>query len=144
MNTRIAALAALFLAAPALAEAPAMTVMPSPGCGCCHAWADLARAEGYDVSIRETDVAALKDDLGITPGHRSCHTALVGGYVLEGHVPFDAVARLLAAQPAIAGLAVPGMPSGSPGMGDDPDARYDVIAFGGTAGAGEVFHEAGR
>ena len=139
-----AAILAATLAAPALAEGALMTVVPSPGCGCCHAWAELAAEAGYDVEIRETDVQALKRQLGVAPEHASCHTALVGGYVIEGHVPFDAIERLLDERPEITGLAVPGMPMGSPGMGDDPSARYDVIAFGGALDAPEVFHRAGE
>ena len=73
----------------------------------------------------------------------ACHTTEVAGYVIEGHVPFEAVAQLLEERPDIAGIAVPGMPGGSPGMGDDPNARFDVIAFGGDAEVGEVFYQAG-
>ena len=74
----------------------------------------------------------------------SCHTATLESYVIEGHVPFEAVEKLLDEQPDITGIAVPGMPMGSPGMGDDPSAVYDVIAWGGEAGAGEVFFTAGE
>jgi hypothetical protein len=68
---------------------------------------------------------------------------MIDGYVIEGHVPFAAISKLLEERPDITGIAVPGMPSGSPGMGNDPTARYDVIAFGGNAADGEVFHQAG-
>ncbi len=74
---------------------------------------------------------------------RVCHTAVIDGYVVEGHVPFAAIAKLLEERPEITGIAVPGMPLGSPGMGLDPAARYDVMAFGGDAGEGEVFYQAG-
>jgi hypothetical protein len=124
---------------------PLMDVAKDPYCGCCGAWADLAREAGFDVTLRDVeDMAAEKAAAGVPDDLWSCHTARVGGYVIEGHVPFDAVARLLAERPDIAGLAVPGMPMGSPGMGDDPAARYDVIAWGGAAGNGTVFHEAGK
>ena len=144
---RGAATALGLAATPALAGAaalPAMTVTKSPTCGCCTAWADLARKAGYPVTTRDVeDLDAVKERLGV-PGHLwACHSVEVDGYVVEGHVPFPAVARLLAERPDIAGISAPGMPMGSPGMVWDPTARYDVIAFGGAAGAGEVFFRAG-
>ena len=140
------ALSASALAAaslPARAGVP-MHVHTAPSCGCCHAWADLARARGYAVTVSElVDPDAEKAALGVPLALASCHTVEAEGYVFEGHVPFEAVEAVLAERPDIAGLAVPGMPMGSPGMGDDPAARYDVIAFGGAAGAGRVFYRAG-
>ena len=136
--------AALSLAAlPARAGTP-MHVHTAPSCGCCHAWADLARARGYAITVSElTDPQAEKAALGVPLELASCHTVEADGYVFEGHVPFEALEAVLRDRPAIAGLAVPGMPMGSPGMGDDPSARYDVIAFGEDAGAGRVFYRAG-
>ena len=136
-----AALAAAAL--PARAATP-MHVHTAPSCGCCHAWADLARARGYAVTVSElTDPHTQKAALGVPPELASCHTVEAEDYVFEGHVPFEAIEAVLRDRPNIAGLAVPGMPMGSPGMGDDPAARYDVIAFGGAAGAGRVFYRAG-
>ena len=146
MNRRVFGLAALMLAlsAPAFAEGTAMRVHKDPSCGCCTAWADLAREAGYDVTVVETpDIGAVKDTVGVPGAFWSCHTTKVDGYVVEGHVPFDALARLLETRPDVTGIAVPGMPEGSPGMGDDPAARYDVIAWGGEAGEGRLFHRAG-
>ncbi len=121
-----------------------MHVTKSPTCGCCGAWVALARKEGYDVAVTDTDdVTLAKMDAGVPEQMWACHTAMIGGYVVEGHVPFAALTKLLEERPAITGIAVPGMPAGSPGMGDDPTARYDVIAFGGAAGAGAVFYQAG-
>lgn len=140
------ALSAASLAAATLPAraAAAMHVHTAPSCGCCHAWADLARARGHAVTISElVDPEADKAALGVPLELASCHTVEAGGYVFEGHVPFDALEAVLQGRPDIAGLAVPGMPMGSPGMGDDPAARYDVIAFGGAAGAGRVFYRAG-
>ena len=136
--------AALSVAAlPARAGTP-MHVHTAPSCGCCHAWADLARARGYAVTVSElVDSDAEKAALGVPLNLASCHTVEADGYVFEGHVPFEALEAVLRDRPAIAGLAVPGMPMGSPGMGDDPSARYDVIAFGGDAGVGRVFYRAG-
>lgn len=146
---KIVALAALpiVLAAPLWAEedTTSMVVTKTPSCGCCTAWADLAAAEGYDVEvIEDADYGATKRAHGVPHDMASCHSTRIGGYVVEGHVPFAALAKLLRDKPAISGIAVPGMPMGSPGMGDDPAARYDVMSFGGDAGDGEVFYRAGE
>ncbi|MBO6574504.1 MAG: DUF411 domain-containing protein [Rhodothermales bacterium] len=110
-----------------------VVVYKSPTCGCCAAWIDHMEDSGYEVEVHDlNDVSPVKDREGVYPQLRSCHTATVGGYVLEGHVPAEHVTRLLAEQPAIRGLAVPGMPIGSPGMeqGDPADYdTYDVVAF---------------
>ena len=121
-----------------------MSVVKTPTCGCCAAWVALARREGYDVEVTDTeDYAGMKAMAAVPEPMWSCHTARIGGYTVEGHVPFAAIAKLMEEKPDIAGIAVPGMPMGSPGMGDDPDARFDVIAYGGSARPGEVFFRAG-
>ncbi|WP_062236752.1 DUF411 domain-containing protein [Aureimonas sp. N4] len=143
-------LAALVLAAlsgPALADhSPKhMHVFKSATCGCCAAWADIARRHGFDVTVEDReDMTAVKRSLGVAEAVESCHTARIGGYVVEGHVPMEAVDRLLAERPQVAGIAAPGMPAGSPGMGDDPDAEFDVLSFGGASAAPAVFHRAGK
>ena len=115
---------------PAPASGPAVTVFKSPSCGCCKSWVEHLKKNGYAVTARDVaDVNPLKDAHGVPQSLRSCHTALVGGYVIEGHVPADVVARLLRERPKIAGLAVPGMPAGSPGMEMGRAEHYDVIAF---------------
>lgn len=110
----------------------AMTVYRDPSCGCCKAWATIARQSGYQVSmVNDADMPALKKRLGVPDELRSCHTAVVAGYVVEGHVPLDAVRRLVSAKPAIKGIAVPGMPRGSPGM-EMPNGikdAFQVLAF---------------
>lgn len=127
-----------------MAEHGTMHVTKSPTCGCCGAWVALAREEGYDIEVTDTrDVTSAKLENDVPETMWACHTAMIDGYVVEGHVPFEALAKLLAERPEITGIAVPGMPGGSPGMGDDPAARYDVMAFGGEAGGGEVFYQAG-
>ncbi len=127
-----------------MADHGTMHVTKSPTCGCCGAWVALAREEGYDITVTDTDnITGAKVDAGVPGNMWACHTAMIDGYVVEGHVPFAALTKLLEDRPDIAGIAVPGMPAGSPGMGNDPDARYDVIAFGGVAGAGAVFYQAG-
>ncbi|UIJ71206.1 DUF411 domain-containing protein [Aurantimonas sp. HBX-1] len=122
-----------------------MTVIKSPTCGCCEAWVAIARKHGFDVDTEDTDELGPAKQLAGVPGElQSCHTARIGGYVVEGHVPMAAIDRLLAERPNIRGIAVPGMPIGSPGMGDDPQARFSVHAFGTSDGSQPVFHEAGR
>jgi hypothetical protein len=127
-----------------MSEYGTMHVTKSPTCGCCGAWVTLARQEGYDIEVTDTnDVSVVKLNADVPNTLWSCHTVMIDGYVIEGHVPFAAISKLLEERPDITGIAVPGMPSGSPGMGNDPTARYDVIAFGGNAADGEVFHQAG-
>lgn len=115
------------------AELPLVTVYKDPACGCCGAWSDHIAKAGFPVKIVESStLEKFKAAQGVPPALQSCHTALVGGYVLEGHVPAEAIMKLLAERPAIKGLAVPGMPAGSPGMempGVAPEA-YDVMTFG--------------
>ena len=110
-----------------------VAVFKSPTCGCCAKWNEHMTAAGYAVTSRDLqDVGVIKDEHRIPSNLRSCHTALVGGYVVEGHVPADVVAKLLAEKPAgVVGIAVPGMPVGSPGMesADGFKAPYQVMAF---------------
>jgi hypothetical protein len=124
---------------PLVASASEISVYKSPACGCCTAWADHLKANGFDVKVQEVnDVNAIKQAHGVTRELASCHTALVDGYVVEGHVPAADIKRLLDTRPAVAGLAVPGMPMGSPGMEGPHKQRYDVISFD-KAGHTEVF-----
>jgi hypothetical protein len=96
---------------------PHVLVHKDPMCGCCSLWVDHLRTAGFEVEVRnEANLNPLKQKLGIPPGKGSCHTAEVGGYVIEGHVPADDIRRLLAEKPDARGLTVPGMPAGSPGM----------------------------
>jgi hypothetical protein len=116
--------------ASASAELPAMTVYKTPTCGCCSVWAERMAEAGFPVeTVDVADLTQTKQALGIPAGAASCHTAVVDGYAVEGHVPADDVKRLLAERPDAIGLAVPGMPIGSPGMevpGRGADA-YDVL-----------------
>lgn len=117
------------LSSPATAAPVVMTVHKDPNCGCCHLWAEAMRKAGFDVRLDDVDdLAPIKARLGVPGELEGCHTAEVDGYFLEGHVPLSSVRKLLAERPSVKGLAVPGMPSGSLGMGDDPSASYDVIA----------------
>ena len=129
----LAAAALLSNTSAALPKPVSVTVYKDPMCGCCTKWVDHLRANGYATQVHDrSDMDALKDSLGVPKGLRSCHTAVVGRYVVEGHVPAADVKRLLASAPTtVIGLAVPDMPVGSPGMemGERVD-RYEVIAFG--------------
>ena len=131
------------LAAPAHAASVAapLTVYKDPSCGCCTKWVAHLTANGLKPVVKDhADMAALKDSLGVPMQLRSCHTAVAGKYVIEGHVPAADLKRLLASAPKdVIGIAVPDMPAGSPGMemGARKD-RFDVIAFG-SSGAHRVF-----
>jgi hypothetical protein len=119
------------LTAPALAQTlPPVTAYKSPTCGCCAKWVEHLRKAGFDVTVKDVpNVGEVKLANGVPPELASCHTALVGGYVIEGHVPADLVQRLLREKPAITGIAVPGMPMGSPGMEGSYADRYNIVAF---------------
>lgn len=110
---------------------PAMTVYKTPSCGCCVDWVDHLRSEGFEVRVHDVaDTMPIAMRLGVPIDLRSCHTAEIDGYAIEGHVPAREIRRLLAERPDVAGLAVPGMPLGSPGMEiDDRREAYDVILF---------------
>jgi hypothetical protein len=115
-------------------KAPTMQVYKSPTCGCCSKWVDHMREGGFTVEVTDLSneaLDALKAKHGIPRTAQSCHTGLVNGYVVEGHVPVAEVHRLLKERPSIAGIAVGGMPIGSPGMevpGQRPQT-YNVVAF---------------
>ncbi len=112
---------ALLAAWPAFASGQArLQVWKSPTCGCCGDWIAHMRQAGFTVEVHDTGNAAARARLGLPARYGSCHTALIDGYVVEGHVPADDVARLLRERPKALGLAVPGMPIGSPGM-DGPE-----------------------
>jgi hypothetical protein len=133
-------LGGLLLATPLRAAAaegglPTVAVTKDPNCECCTAWVEHIRAAGFPIEVTVGAVAPLKAKLGVPRALASCHTAQVGGYVIEGHVPADAIKRLLAEKPAVTGLAVPGMPTGAPGM-ELPDREpdiYDVVQFGASS-----------
>ena len=117
-------------AAPAL---PKVTVYKTSSCGCCRLWVDHMKANGFDVQamdVSSADVRKISKTAGLKDEDSSCHTSKVGDYIVEGHVPAADIKRLLKEKPAIAGLAAPGMPMGSPGMeqGGAKEA-YDVLAF---------------
>ena len=135
------ALGALMPASARADVVPGITVYKDPSCGCCTKWVEHLRAAGLKPSVHDrSDMDALKDSLGVPVSLRSCHTAVAGKYVIEGHVPADDLKRLVARAPkGVLGIAVPDMPAGAPGM-EMPGRRdrYDVIAFSAN-GATSVF-----
>ncbi|MDA9401644.1 MULTISPECIES: DUF411 domain-containing protein [Bradyrhizobium] len=116
---------------PALAAEPVIKVHKDPNCGCCSGWVQHLRDAGFTVEAEDaSDLPSVRRRLGVPLDLAACHTAEVGGYIIEGHVPASAVQRLLAERPKATGLAVPGMPIGSPGMeGGDPQP-YTIVLFG--------------
>lgn len=126
---------AVLIGTAAVAAEPAdqIKVYKTPGCGCCTAWEDYLREEGFEVvsrDINQHELNAIKQEQGLGRELASCHTAFIGDYVIEGHVPADDIRRLIDERPDVDGIAVPGMPVGSPGMemGDRRDP-YDVVTF---------------
>jgi hypothetical protein len=128
-----AALCTTALAAfPAWAQSalPSVTVYKSPACGCCGEWVKHVQANGFRVDVKDVeDVTPIKQRFGVPEALGSCHTATVGGYVVEGHVPAGDIKRLLREKPSAVGLAVPGMPIGSPGMEQGKPEPYSTLLF---------------
>ena len=122
-----------------ISDLPIVQVYKSPTCGCCSKWVSHLQANGFKVEATDVnDINLVKRSYGIPPALASCHTAVVGDYLVEGHVSAEDIVQLLKQKPAIKGIAAPGMPIGSPGMeGGKPEA-YDVISFG-ADGETEVF-----
>ena len=117
----------------ASAQEPAVLVHKDPSCGCCAGWVRHLKEAGFAVTVEETaDLQVVRKRLGVPADLAACHTAEIAGYVIEGHVPASAVRRLLKELPNATGVAVPGMPAGSPGMEGGAQQRYDAILFGAT------------
>ena len=108
-----------------------LTVYKTPTCGCCKGWIEHMKAAGFQVrAVDMEDITEVKQASGVPMKLRTCHTAIIDGYVVEGHVPADLVKKMLAEKPKVTGIAVPGMPVGSPGMeqGNQKDP-YEVLLF---------------
>ena len=134
MMLMISALALLLTAcgaAPAPdSDAIEVHVFKSPYCGCCGQWIAYMEDNGFDVTVEEVEnMAVIKARYHVPPQLESCHTAIVDGYVVEGHVPVREINRMLVERPEILGIAVAGMPIGSPGMDGSPAQPFDVVAF---------------
>ncbi|HMF88314.1 MAG TPA: DUF411 domain-containing protein [Gemmatimonadaceae bacterium] len=122
-----------------ISKEPTITVYKDASCGCCKSWIEHLTKHGYRVDAKDSDdMTEVKRSLGVPEALTSCHTAVVNGYLIEGHVPAADIARLLKTKPKVAGLAVPGMPMGSPGMEGPRTQKYDVLSFD-KAGKTKVF-----
>ncbi|MFN4924865.1 DUF411 domain-containing protein [Bradyrhizobium sp.] len=120
------------LSAPAGVRATSFKVLvhKDPNCGCCSGWVKHLEAAGFSVKIEDTnDLASIRNRLGVPAGLNACHTAEIEGYIVEGHAPVAAIRKLLEERPTAVGIAVHGMPAGSPGMGGNP-RQYSVVLFG--------------
>jgi hypothetical protein len=141
----IAVVAVLFLLAGcskspsgAVVAGQEMTVFKSPTCGCCGVWTEYMDKQGFDVEIVQMDnLQNIKEQYNIPPSMRSCHTAVVGDYFIEGHIPQEAIDKLLEEKPDIAGIAMPGMPSGSPGMPGQKRGDFVIYAVDHNGGTSE-------
>lgn len=124
-------LAGLVVAKRVVAAAPpVVTVYKDPGCECCAHWVKHLSSNGFVVTVRDVqDMNEIKTTMHVPAKLQSCHTAVVGKYVIEGHVPASTIKKFLASKPTALGLAVPGMPMGSPGMEGGRVDRYDVVSF---------------
>jgi hypothetical protein len=132
----VAALGGVARATPAKTE---VIVYKRPGCECCKKWIEHLEAAGFRVTAHDTsDLAGVWARFAVPPALTSCHTAVVDGYVVEGHVPVDVIQRLLKERPGLAGVAVPGMPAGSPGMESATPTHYRIFTFAKT-GATAVY-----
>lgn len=129
----VLAVSGLALAAPALAQPPVKplaTVFKNPQCSCCEGYGDYLRQNGYQVKMVPTnDLALIKQRQGIPAELGGCHTTLVAGYFIDGHVPIETFDRLLAERPEIDGITLPGMPAGSPGMGGQKSAPFTIYGL---------------
>ncbi|MBD8892536.1 DUF411 domain-containing protein [Roseibium litorale] len=124
-------------AAFAAGDGNTITVYKSPWCGCCEIWTDAAREAGFQVVIEDMeDLSGVKQQAGVPEEMQACHTAVIGDdrkYIIEGHVPLEAIRKMMTERPDVRGIAVPGMPQGSLGMSYDPTAKYTVFTFGSKA-----------
>jgi hypothetical protein len=123
------------------ATAEEVVVYKSPTCGCCSKWVEHMREHGFELTVNDLDrdkIDKIRREKGVPRELGSCHTAIVGGYAVEGHVPADVIKRLLIEHPPIVGVAVPGMPMGSPGMEGPNPQPYNILTFD-TQGNNSVY-----
>jgi hypothetical protein len=130
-----------FLASGAAAEdkVPA-TLFKNPGCKCCDGYADFLRSNGFNVTVVEhPNMSIIKQKYSVREDLEGCHSTIVGGYVVEGHVPVAPIKRLLTEKPAIKGISLPGMPQGSPGMRGEKEAPFEILSITGGEEAAPVY-----
>ena len=122
---------ALALTRPARAGPVSVMLYKNPECGCCDGYADYLRRNGFTVTAKTTnDLAEISRKAGVPPELQGCHTAFIGDYVVDGHVPVEVIKKLLAEHPVIKGITLPGMPSGSPGMSGEKTGPLTIYAIG--------------
>ncbi len=116
------------------------TLYKNPGCTCCERYADYLRANGLEVTVMTApNMTLIKQKYGVGEDLEGCHTMLVDGYVVEGHVPIAALKRLLSEKPPIKGISLPGMPEGSPGMSGKKEGPFEILSITGKPGLAPVF-----
>lgn len=131
----------MLLCGTALVAAQTVTVYKSPTCGCCMGWVDYLRDKDFEVETHDLEnLGKIKRQYGVEPSLQSCHTAIVDGYVVEGHVPAEDIRRLMRERPDIKGISAPGMPAMSPGMASLEPKNYDVLSFDAEGGV-EIFSQ---
>ena len=131
--TSLVFLVAFVFATPAVAgDKPAAALYKNPQCGCCENYANYMRDNGFEVTVNTThDLSLIKRQYSVPENFEGCHTMLIDGYVVEGHVPLETIARLLTERPDITGISLPGMPQGSPGMSGRKTEPFVIYEFGG-------------
>lgn len=129
-RTLLITASALAMAEPLQAAPVAVVLYKNPECDCCEGYADYLRRHGFSVTVKPTnDLAEISRKAGIPPDLEGCHTAFIGDYVVDGHVPVEAITKLLAERPAIKGMTLPGMPAGSPGMSGNKRDPFTIYAI---------------
>ena len=138
---RLSAIAiALMIPASVLAAAIPVELYKSPQCGCCEEYAQYLRDNGFDVTVKPTnDLAVISRDAGVPEALEGCHTAFVQGYVVSGHVPVEVINRMLAERVPIAGITLPGMPTGSPGMNGPKTEPFKIYSVSKSGGAAKIY-----
>lgn len=136
----VAAIALLAVPLPALAAPIHAVLYKNPQCSCCEAYAAYLQQNGFDVDVKPTnDLASISAKAGIPPALEGCHTMMVEGYAVDGLVPVDVIRKLLTERPPIAGITLPGMPMGAPGMGGDKAGPFTIYAIGKVGSAPTVY-----
>ena len=121
-------------------EKSTATLFKNPGCKCCDSYADHLRSNGFDVTVVENrNMTIIKEEYGVREELASCHTMIVRGYVVEGHVPATAIKRLLTEKPTIKGISLPAMPAGSPGMSGTKKEPFTILSISGEDGPAPVY-----
>lgn len=139
-GSKFAALFVLMSSHAAAEENVNATLYKNPSCACCDAYADYLRSNGFKVTVVEhPNMSQIKQKYGVRKNLEGCHTTVIGGYIVEGHVPVTPIKRLLAEKPAIKGISLPDMPQGSPGMTGDKEGPFEILSITGDNDPAPVF-----